>query len=226
MNMKNSCCSLCNVQTHEVRLLYNHPVCKRCYYSFARRREVAFIADMTITFILIFVVAILPPLSVLVYIAFLGKDCLFSGSSPGKAVFGLRVIDTDTGKPIGLSTSIKRNLPLLIPAVGFIIQIIAAVQLRKGYRIGDVWANSKVVWKKHGEHPVFLPTSSPQFVWTEELRNEVAERKFHMAVRAEVGSHYDDATGLYHEIIDKFTKTPIAKDARIALKALQKKMNS
>jgi uncharacterized RDD family membrane protein YckC len=226
MTTTNASCSLCNVQTKEAKLLYEQPVCRNCYSSFANLRYFAFIADMVIMLILAIVLAgIWEPLVFLLYIAFLGKDCLFSGSSPGKALAGLRVIDQDSGEPIGLFASTKRNLPLWIPPVGFIIQIMAAVQLPKGQRIGDTWANTKVVWKKYVEHTAFLPTSHPHFVWTEELRNEAAERKFSMALKAEIQSRHDDAVRLYQEVIDKFPETPIVKDAKIALDALQKRVS-
>jgi hypothetical protein len=175
--------------------------------------------------LMIFLAGISELVAALLYMAFLGKDRLFSGSSPGKALAGLRVIDQDSGEPVGLFASTKRNLPLWIPAVGFIVQIMAAVQLRKGQRIGDTWANTKVVWKKYVEHAAFLPTSHPHFVWTEGLRNEAAERKYNMALKAEIRSRHDDAIRLYQEVIDKFPESPIVKDAKISLDAVKKKVS-
>ncbi len=78
------------------------------------------------------------------------KDC-FSGHSPGKGVSGVRVVDRDTFEPIGIVGSLKRNLPILIP----VMPIVIAFLLQKGYRVGDGWANSKVIWKKYANHPVF-----------------------------------------------------------------------
>ena len=41
-------CPLCGQSKHmnEAKLLYGHAVCKRCYYSFANRRQFAFFLDM------------------------------------------------------------------------------------------------------------------------------------------------------------------------------------
>ena len=213
---------------HEVKTLYEHSVCRRCYSSFANRRHFAFLIDFLawLTLILIFAdtswfVLLFPLLSV----AFLGKDRFIFGCSPGKAVMGIKVIDRDTGNPINFIASIKRNLPSSIPSVG-IIQIIVAFQLRKGQRIGDEWANTKVIWKKYEEYPIFLPTSNSRFLWTEHLKKEVSERKYDMAVKAEVKLDFVKAIRLYNEVINKFPETPIAKDANISLDALKKKMNT
>ena len=80
------------------------------------------------------------------------KDC-FDGQSLGKVLCGVRVIDEATGAPCGVGTSFKRNLPLIIP----FMPLIAAVQLCQGHRFGDGWSNTKVVWKKYADHPIFAP---------------------------------------------------------------------
>lgn len=81
---------------------------------------------------------------------FFCKDS-FAGRSSGKALLGVRVIDTRTGQPAGVIASFKRNLPLLIP----FMPLIVAGRLCSGYRTGDKWARAKVVWNKHAGHPIF-----------------------------------------------------------------------
>ena len=76
----------------------------------------------------------------------------FGGRSPGKALMGLHVLDTETLGPIGFGSSFKRNLPLLIP----FMPLIVAVLLLKGHRIGDGWSRSRVVLTRSCRHPVFV----------------------------------------------------------------------
>ncbi len=84
------------------------------------------------------------------------KDC-FTGHSPGKLMCGVQVLDDDSSEPGNLIQSIKRNLPTIIP----IVPLVIAVQLSKGPRWGDGWANTKVIWKKYREHPVFTGAPLP-----------------------------------------------------------------
>lgn len=91
-------------------------------------------------------------LPVLSFLLFCAKDG-FSGYSPGKALCGLRAINTATGQPIGLLRSIMRNLP---PTITLFLVLIVALQIRKGPRWGDGWAKSKVIWQKYAERTPFL----------------------------------------------------------------------
>lgn len=68
----------------------------------------------------------------------------FNGLSPGKALFGLRVVDNVTGCPIGPVKSFLRTLPLLLP----LVPIICLFQIISGPRIGDGWAHTKVIWRR------------------------------------------------------------------------------
>ena len=136
-----------------------------CYYGFVGRRQIAYAIDFVAWWFLLApiikeialeTVAVVPvPQQVaavvpaICWIAFLGKDG-FSGHSFGKRICGLRVVDKITGQPIGMRASLVRNLPLLVP----VMPIVLALQLR-GFRIGDGWSRSKVVWEKYTEHPVF-----------------------------------------------------------------------
>ena len=165
-------CPLCQTAKHmrRTKLLYGTPVCKRCYYRFASRRQLAYIVDAMIwwptTFVLGFGLALVfesasldPGISaflsfgfgwVVFPMSFICKDS-FSGHSPGKWVCGVRVVDRDRAEPIGIASSFKRNLPLMIP----LMPLVMAFLLQKGHRLGDGWAKSKVVWKRYANHPVF-----------------------------------------------------------------------
>jgi len=72
--------------------------------------------------------------------AFLFKDGI-KGYSPGKFLFGLRVIEASNGAPADYIDSLRRNIPLLFPLVSFVV----AFQLWRGPRWGDGWAGTRVV---------------------------------------------------------------------------------
>jgi uncharacterized RDD family membrane protein YckC len=170
-------CPLCG-QTkhmHKAKPLYGHMVCKKCYYGFANRRQFAFVLDNVCWQFLLFPVSFALGLMMalsgssqsdiestatlmgwLLLGVFFCKDC-FAGQSPGKAICGIKVIDKTTGQSGGIGASFKRNLPLLIPFMVFIV----AFQLCKGHRTGDGWSNSKVIWKKYANHPVFAVRQTP-----------------------------------------------------------------
>lgn len=170
-------CPLCGTLKHmrKRQPLYGRMVCKKCFYGFANRRQIAFIVDilawrfMTVPIGVAINMSVqqselqivsLPAFAVfmilldwvLLPICFSCKDC-FSGHSPGKFLCGVRVIDNVSGEPGGFVMSLKRNLPLIIP----VLPLIVAYQMTKGHRIGDQWSRSKVVWKKHASHPIFAP---------------------------------------------------------------------
>lgn len=165
-------CLLCGSTSHidKVKLLYGHMVCTKCYNGFANRRQIAFFLDSIgwqlivvpiIGFILgVVMVAsgasestIANTVSILwwwLVAVFLCKDG-FAGRSPGKLICGVQVIDATTGLPAGIGASSMRNLPLIIP----LVPLLVACQLFKGKRTGDGWANTKVIWKKYANNPVF-----------------------------------------------------------------------
>ncbi|MCH8048339.1 MAG: RDD family protein [Planctomycetes bacterium] len=156
--------------------LYGYRACKKCYYALANRRQFAYLIDLFL-FRVVYVAGAFAlgmaigsrPISEEVFslidwglfalfiTVFLFKDGM-GGISPGKAVCGVQVVDATTGEPIGPVASFKRNLPLLIP----LMPLVVAVQLAKGIRIGDGWANSRVIWRKHSGRPVFqFPAVAP-----------------------------------------------------------------
>lgn len=79
----------------------------------------------------------------------------FRGHSPGKAIFGLQVIDRSNGRPAGFFDSFQRNLVLLVPFMPIIILVLLLTG--DGQRPGDGWARTKVIWKQYRRTPPFLP---------------------------------------------------------------------
>lgn len=166
-------CLLCGNGKHmsKAKPLYGHMVCRKCYFGFANQRQLAYFLDLLVYYALCFVAAILVGtvmglagfsqsaiqgvgslLGWLILPVLFIKDC-FSGQSVGKAICGVKVIDKITGEPGSMGASFKRNLPLMIPLMPFIV----ASQLCKGHRTGDGWANTKVIWKKYASHSIFAP---------------------------------------------------------------------
>lgn len=155
-------CPLCGrtKPMRKAKELYGQMVCKKCYYAFANRRQLAFAIDIILWHFIFFAFIAgaggvetesqangMWYMSLLVFFM---KDG-FSGHSPGKAMLGVRALDESTGRPLGPGASFKRNLPLLIP----FMPLIVACQLCKGHRTGDGWSKAKVIWKKYKDHPVF-----------------------------------------------------------------------
>ena len=166
-------CPLCGrpILTSQAKQLYGNSVCKKCYYAFANRRQLAFFLDIAAWRLLLFpmgfaiglimaasgasqldIEGTATTLGWLLLLIFFCKDC-FSGHSLGKLICGVKVIDAATGEPAGIGASFKRNLPLLVP----FMPLIVAFQLCKGHRTGDGWSNTKVIWKKYASHPIFAP---------------------------------------------------------------------
>lgn len=165
-------CPLCQSGKHmrKTKTLYGVTVCKRCYYGFTNRRQLAYVIDwlvwLPISLFLGGAVALMLETAgmdeamqgvvgfligyLILPLVFFCKDG-FKGRSIGKLATGVHVVNKDTHETIGFMPSLMRNLPLLIP----VVPIIIALTLAKGYRWGDGWAKSKVIWTKYAEHPVF-----------------------------------------------------------------------
>lgn len=160
------------------KVLYDHIVCRKCYSSFAGRRRLAFVIDWFIWYCILILAgklltqAMTPWLvaqgdielaaQILGWIllpVFFFKDG-FSGRSPGKLVCDVQVIDEITGQAAGFGASFKRNLPLLIP----FMPLFVGIELRRGYRIGDGWSHTKVIWKKFAEFSVFAAANATREV--------------------------------------------------------------
>ena len=170
--MAEQVCPLCRTAKHmrKAKPLYSVPVCKKCYYRFANRRQGAYVIDVLLLYVFSFFLGLATAgtlfalefsddqvhftVTVLgwtvIPLMFFMKDG-FAGHSPGKLICGVQVVDRQTRRPTGFGRSFMRNLPLLIPFMPLII----AFLLQKGYRIGDRWAKTKVIWKRYANHPVF-----------------------------------------------------------------------
>lgn len=166
---------------HKCKTLYNVKVCHKCRNGFANRRQAAYLVDAVLYTIISHLVlfAIVPlrvgpagragqqtvffvaGLAVLQWLVlpflFTMKDA-FNGRSPGKLLFGVRVVDVITREPVTVGQSIKRNLVLMIPYVGVIGAIIT---MMRGQRWGDQWANCMVIWNKYEFREPFSP--SPRY---------------------------------------------------------------
>jgi len=164
---RDSPCPLCGDTKKmgaRARMLYDHWICRKCSNALANRRQLAWILDILalwgVMFVVLFVVAFTAALTRgagrtdlsglagvlpwLLYGLWLFRDG-FNGHSFGKSVTGLQVVDTGTGRGATFGASFKRNLPMLIPFA----PLVAAFQMTRGPRLGDGWANTRVVWKKH-----------------------------------------------------------------------------
>jgi uncharacterized RDD family membrane protein YckC len=163
-------CSVC-LQEKSMRRalrLYGQPVCKKCANALVNRRAGAFLIDIGLLRIAQFGIGfalgvfaarqvtsgafdiMILAAEIGFVVLFLAKDGL-GGASIGKLICGVRVVDVATGMPIGIGTSLKRNLPMVIPFMPLII----AVTMKKGPRIGDGWAKSRVVWNRYADSPAF-----------------------------------------------------------------------
>lgn len=176
-----STCPLCRQRPADrSKRIYGHPVCKKCLYAFANRRQLAYLLDSVIYMVPAFPIGMAiafglaragitePLLTALTGVIGLPIACLFAmkdgfgGQSPGKRAADVQVIDEPTGQPIGFKQSFKRNAILLvgqIPFVGGIVALVVLIALAmavgKGYRWGDRYAKTKVIWKKYAGSFVF-----------------------------------------------------------------------
>ncbi len=160
--------------------MYGHFVCKKCFYAFANRRQLGYLVDALLVGVVNFfanyaladylgrtgsttlaVQFVVLPMNLLLMCLFILKDG-FGGQSPGKRLTDVRALDEATGQPIGFRQSFKRNSVLLfglIPIIGGLISlgilITIATQVAGGYRLGDRFAKTKVIWKRYANSPVF-----------------------------------------------------------------------
>jgi uncharacterized RDD family membrane protein YckC len=66
-----------------------------------------------------------------------------TGWTPGKWLFGIRVVDAN-GQPPGILAAIKRSIPLIFEWTT-LIALVAILRDPHGQRIGDRWAGTYVV---------------------------------------------------------------------------------
>jgi len=70
------------------------------------------------------------------------------GQSIGKLLFGLVVIDLETGRRATLSASLRRNVVLIVPGVNIaavVLEFLTIVRDPQGQRLGDRLAQTQVV---------------------------------------------------------------------------------
>lgn len=155
-------CELCAEAVDETVTLYGHPVCGKCARDFASRRALAFLIDYILLLLVYPLWFVSLELSeryttwiLLGYVVLPLKDG-FWGYSPGKIVLGVRAYSRTSGRPIGPVLSFMRNVWIYIP----LAPLIAALQLERGPRLGDGFANTRVIWMKYAQSKVFA--LSPQ----------------------------------------------------------------
>ena len=196
--VEHDCCPLCGRsgrKWEKGKYLYNSKVCRKCYYGFANRRQIAYVVDSVVYYLfvlsLFFGIGVLAALvepagstfdesvwfMVLLVVFGLAATIIFTfrdgffGYSPGKWLFGVRVIDQETGEPIGFGKSFRRNIKVaayglllgFIPYVGrlatFFFYITVGTKLCNGPRLGDESAGTKVIWKKYAHHQIFVDST-------------------------------------------------------------------
>lgn len=145
----------------DAKTLYEHQVCKKCARGFTNRREGAFLIDIFLWYFAMSVLGFFFDLpqtegailffSIIFWIIFFLKDG-FSGYSIGKTICGVRAYHEPSGQPSGFLASFKRNFIMIVP----VIILFLIVDIKKGYRVGDKWANTKVIWEKHKDKAPFL----------------------------------------------------------------------
>ena len=126
------CCPICfgtDWRTRKELKLYGTRVCKKCYYSLANRRQLAFVLDRilvtAVAYAAIGAVGFFAPSTVTALggVALLALAlacdflfCLrdsFMGQSPGKMLTGVQTIERETLEPVGPQLSLVRHAPLL-----------------------------------------------------------------------------------------------------------------
>lgn len=178
-------CPLCGRPEHRLRLrqLYEGAVCRRCWRNFGSRRQLAYFVDVLFSFFVSFLLflillvfsetarssvpsasqqgldQLLKDLLLLLWAGFVLVKDGFKGYSPGKWLVGVRVLSERTERGASFLDSFKRNLPLLVPLMPLVVYF----QLLKGYRVGDGWARTKVIWDRFEAHWLFQarPDRSP-----------------------------------------------------------------
>ena len=163
-------CTICSKSEHmevSVKPLYGLQVCKKCAKGFTNRREGAFLIDIFLWYMAMTIFGLIFDLpqsegstlfiSLVFWIIFFLKDG-FSGYSLGKAIFGLQTYHEPSGQPAGFLASLKRNVILIVP----VIILFLIIDIKNGYRVGDRWAKTKVIWNKHKDKAPFALNTDPE----------------------------------------------------------------
>jgi uncharacterized RDD family membrane protein YckC len=150
VTVDSSTCVMCGGDTESRRQPYYDAVaCLRCSRRATSRRTWAFIVDFNLAFGLGSAATLAVPsgnVELMALVAFVVGAGLFvlrdavRGISPGKLLLGLRVVDSSTGLPIGVTQSLRRNGLLALP----LFPILAAFLVWKGPHLGDLHAGTRV----------------------------------------------------------------------------------
>ena len=128
-----SYCPIClgtDWRSRKTLRLYGTRVCKKCYYGLANRRQLAFLLDYVLLFVVSAVagmaVGLVLPATATMLVGLLavavGLACSFlftlkdgfNGQSPGKSLMGVQVLERRSLEPIGFRLSLMRHVPLLV----------------------------------------------------------------------------------------------------------------
>ena len=173
--MKFPDCPLCGCEKKiaHARKLYGRVLCGGCHARFRGRRQVAWLFDAVLAFTATALlrgahISEVPqamnesapavvfggslPASAIFWGLMIFKDA-FHGRSPGRLLFGLRVIDEWTGNPATAVQSLKRNLIFVVPFAPLVL----VWMIGSGPRPGDRWAHTRVIWTRYADNPVFSP---------------------------------------------------------------------
>jgi len=138
---------------------------------------------------------------VVYFFYFVVCEMMSSGRSPGKKIFGLRVI-SENGQPIGLNQSLVRNLfraVLDIIYIGLFFILLSP----KHKRIGDIVANTVVVAEHYESLPLRTEMPKSPYARLEQLKHLILTeeerdllhiyqaRKIHLPDNARVSLHLE-----------------------------------
>jgi len=191
-NAMPQCCLCGNWLQFGAKPLYGYQVCPKCHTDFAWKRAFAYILDMVFVNVIVGILIVIALVvgviivgagqsthnddaaataggmvivfgylgSLLVaYILMMLRDG-FNGQSPGKRILGLQVINVVTGVPSKIADSFKRNIILAVPVIPIVV--IVQIFTGNGLRLGDEWAQTKVIWKQYADRAPFLSLSGIQ----------------------------------------------------------------
>src|SRR5256885_2396514 len=189
-NAMPQCCLCGNWLQFGSKALYGYQVCPKCHTDFAWKRAFAYILDIVFVNVIVGVLIVVALVigvvvvgasgnnndaaatagGMIIVFGYLGSLATayvliilrdgFNGMSPGKRILGLQVINSVSGVPARLPDSLKRNIILAVP----VIPIVVIIQLftGNGLRLGDEWAQTKVIWKQYADRAPFLSLSGIQ----------------------------------------------------------------
>jgi uncharacterized RDD family membrane protein YckC len=149
-------------------------------------------------------------LTIVVFMAWCLKDGV-GGAFLGKRVFGLRVVDSWSGKPLSFGGSLKRNLLMIVP----IVPLVVLAQVSRGRdRLGDGVGKSRVL--PRGSEVRFTEQKDPSLREHEWLR---------VASHHEAQGSLREALDLYRRIARENPGSPDAAEAETCAAAVQRRLN-